>query len=84
MHNSFKKALNPNIQINNPISIYHVYFTQQSQRASQDLYKKLEPFEKQYLKQQRKMMQAQGIQMGGRYGNVNTIDYNEEEGRHHF
>lgn len=41
---------NAQIQINNPISIYHVYFTQQSQRASLDLKKKLEPFEKQYLK----------------------------------
>ena len=34
---------NAQIQINNPIQIYHVYFTQQSQRASMDLKKKLQP-----------------------------------------
>lgn len=60
------------IQINNPISIYHVYFTQQSQRASLDLKKKLEPFEKSYLKYQKKMMKDQG-----RY--ANTIDYTSDQ-----
>ena len=65
---------NQTIQVNNPISIYHVYFTQQSQRASLDLKKKLEPFEKSYLKHQKKMMAAQ---VQSRY--ANTIDYTSDQ-----
>ena len=49
---------NAQIQINNPIQIYHVYFTQQSQRASLDLKKKLMPFERQYMKEQKKMLNS--------------------------